>query len=256
MRPRSQTPAQKSVPRRRRWIRIACWSSVLTVVVVGGPLGLLIRSATAQHRAVRALRERGGQVAYRAHEPAGRDVGQADDSGFWFHLWSDVSTVDLGGTEAGDREMAYLESLPKLEVVVLRDTHVTDAGLAYLQPLASLSYLDLHGTEITDAGLEEIGRLAALEDLDLSQTAVGDAGLAHLTSLPRLRSLDLTQTHVGDAGLPPLNRLRHLQWLGLGETEVTPAALAKLRLTKPRTVVSLEAGDLKLSVPNSPLLAR
>lgn len=256
MRPRSQTPAQKSIFRRRRWIRIACWSSVLTVVLVGGPLGLLIRSATAQHRAVRALRERGGQVAYRGYEPAGRDFGQSDETGFWFNLWSDVSTVDLGGTEAGDREMAYLESLPTLEVVVLRDTHVTDAGLAHLQPLASLSYLDLHGTEITDAGLEAIGHLAALEDLDLSQTAVGDAGLVNLTSLPRLRSLDLTQTHVGDGGLPPLNRLRHLQWLGLGETELTPAALAKLRMTRPRTVVSLEAGDLKLSVPHAPLLAR
>lgn len=256
MRPRSQTPAQKSISRRRRWIRIACWSTVLLIVVAGGPLGLLIRSATAQHRAVRALRERGGQVAYRGHEPAGRELGQADETGFWFHFWADVSTVDLGGTEAGDREMAYLESLPKLEVVVLRDTHVTDAGLAHLRPLASLSYLDLHGTEITDAGLEAIGQLAALEDLDLSQTAVGDGGMSHLAGLPRLRSLDLTHTHVGDAGLPPLNRLRHLQWLGLGETEVTPAALAKLRLVRPRTVVSLESGDLKLSVPHAPLLAR
>ncbi len=228
---------------------------MLLVVVVGGPLGLLIRSATAQHRAVRALRERGGQVSYRGQEPAGRDAGD-DDGGFLRDFWAEVSTVDLGGTEAGDREMAYLEALPTVEVLVLRDTHVTDAGLEHLLSLAALSYLDVHGTEISDAGLETIGRLSQLEDLDLSQTAIGDAALAELGNLRRLRSLDLTQTHVSDAGLPAMKRLKHLQWLALGETEATPAAIAKLRLAIPRTAVSLDGGDLRLSVPGGPLLAR
>lgn len=256
MKPRSPVTAPPTSCRRRRWIRVVCWSIVLLIAVAGGPLGLLIRSATAQHRAVRALRERGGQITYRGHEPVGRDAQPSVEAGVLFHLWTVVSTVDLAGTEAGDREMAYLESLPDLEVLVLRDTHVTDAGLEHLRPLAALSYLDLHGTQIGDAGLEIVGRLVNLEDVDLSQTAVGDAGLAELTGLPRLRSLDLSQTQVGDAGLPKLKALKHLQWLGLGETNVTSAAIAKLHLTKPRTVVSLEGDDLKLSVPHAPLLAR
>lgn len=225
------------------------------IVVAGGPLGLLIRSATAQHRAVRVLRERGGQVTYRGKEPLGA-AGHAGNASFLLDLWAEVSTVDLGGTEAGDREMAYIAALPKLEVLVLRDTHVTDAGLGFLRPLAMLSYLDLHGTEISDAGLAAIGQLSQLEDLDLSQTAIGDAGLAELAALRRLRSLDVTQTQVSDAGVPRLNGLKNLQWLGLGETKATPAAVARLRLTNPRTVVSLEAGDLKLPISHAPLLAR
>lgn len=256
MRPRSIQPAHSSVSTRRRWIRVVAWSVVLLIATVGGPLGLLIRSATAQHRAVRALRERGGQVTYRGHEPAGAEVAPIDDAGLFFNLWAEVSTVDLGGTEAGDREMAYLEALPMIEVLVLRDTHVTDAGLEFLTPLALLSYLDLHGTDISDAGLEAISQLSQLEDLDLSQTAIGDSQLADLANLRRLRSLDLTQTRVSDVGLPRLARLKSLQWLGLGQTGATAAAIARLRSTKPRMAVSLEGGELKLPVPHGPLLAR
>ncbi|OYV85571.1 MAG: hypothetical protein B7Z73_13310, partial [Planctomycetia bacterium 21-64-5] len=51
--------------RRRRWIRLSCWLLVALVVVAGGPLGLLIRSARGKHRAVLALRERGAAVGYR-----------------------------------------------------------------------------------------------------------------------------------------------------------------------------------------------
>ena len=225
----------------RRWRKIACWAAVLLIVIVGGPVGLSLRSAAARQRAVRALRERGGQIGYRGETAEATSAPAPDEDDLLFHVWAEVTTVDLGGTEAGDAELAWFDALPTVEVLVLRDTQVTDAGLDRLRPLIRLNYLDLHGTRITDAGLAIVGRFAQLEDLDLSHNRLTDRGLAQLLDLGRLRSLDVGQTRVGDTGIAQLSDLKQLRWLGAEQSHVSSAGAQRLKQMLPQAVVSVSS---------------
>lgn len=228
-----------SAPSRRRWRKLTCWAAVLLIVVVGGPIGLSLRSAAARQRAVRALRERGGQIAYRGEVAEATSAPVPDEDDLIFHVWAEVTTVDLGGTEAGDAELAWFDALPTVEVLVLRDTQVTDAGLDRLRHLTRLNYLDLHGTRITDTGLAIVGQFAELEDLDLSHNRLTDRGLAQLVDLSRLRSLDIGQTRIGDTGIAQLSGLKQLRWLGAEQSGVSVAGAQSLKQALPQAVVSV-----------------
>lgn len=254
MTPRGSTTDGQREPRdrRRRWIRVCCWLSVALVAMVGGPLGLLIRAATGQHRAVMALRQRGAVVAYRDDPPPLADPpAVVDDDAFLRDFLVDVSVVDLGGANLGDADLAWLKAFPHLETLVLRETHVTDVGLQCLGWLAELKYLDLHGTQIGDKTLELVSAQGELQDLDLGETQVTDAGLAKLSGLARLRSLDLSGTRVTEIGVGHLDRLTRLQWLGMEGTNVRLAFLDDWAKTHPQTVVSCGAA----AAEQPPLLA-
>jgi hypothetical protein len=224
---------------KRRWRKVACWAAVLLVVGVGGPLGLSLRSAAARQKAVRALRERGGQIGYRGESATATRAPSPDEEELLFHLWAEVTTVDLGGTEAGDAELALFDALPTVEVLVLRDTQVTDAGLDRLRRLTRLHYLDLHGTRITDAGLAVVGQFVELDDLDLSHNRLSDRGLGQLRDLLRLRSLDIGETGVSDTGVGQLGQLKELRWLGADQTRVSAAGARRVRQLLPQAVVSV-----------------
>jgi hypothetical protein len=250
---RSTTDGQREPRHRRRhWIRVCCWLSVAVVAIVGGPLGLLIRAATGQHRAVMALRQRGAAVAYRNEPPPpGDPPAVVDDDAFLRDFLVDVSVVDLGGTNIGDADLAWLEAFPHLETLVLRETRVTDVGLQCLGWLAELKYLDLHGTQIGDKTLELVAQQSELQDLDLGETQVTNVGLAQLSGLARLRSLDLSGTRVTEIGVGHLDPLAQLQWLGMEGTGVRVAFLDGWIKAHSQTVVSRGAA----TVEQPPLLA-
>ena len=99
---------------------------------------------------------------------------------------------------------------PQIETGLLRHLRVDfstsavkpgDRDLALLSDLVRLEHLNLSGSPISDAGLEHLEHLNSLSFLVLSNTAVGDDGLRHLEKLPRLRYLSLYGTRVSDAGV-------------------------------------------------------
>jgi hypothetical protein len=149
-----------------------------------------------------------------------------------------VLAVDLNGTSADDRTLAYLEGLTGLETLCLNDTAVTDAALARLEGMTRLRVLSLEDTRITDAGLAHIRGLTELSWLLLAGTGVTDAGLAHLEGLPKLQMLNLMATRITDAGLTHLYGLTRLRWLLLGHTEVTLAGVTELRMALPNVRIT------------------
>lgn len=227
--------------RRRRWIRVSCWLLVAVVAIVGGPLGLLLRSARGKHRAVQALRDRGGSVEYRELQP-GRQIERHP---LLPDLWVEVAVVDLGDRDIGDDELAWLNQFDDLETLVLRNTRVTDGGMSCLANLPRLTYLDLHGTRISDATLALVGAEHDLQDLDLGETQITDAGVGHLRQLTRLRSLDLSGTKVSEAALASLAKLPQLQWLGLANVAIDSAAIGDWAKAHAQVVVS--GGDEPLA---------
>jgi hypothetical protein len=71
---------------------------------------------------------------------------------------SDVDAVYLGGATVADDDLACLESLPRLRVLVLTSTAISDAGLRYLHDQQSLETIDLRFTAVTDAGVDSLRR--------------------------------------------------------------------------------------------------
>ena len=65
---------------------------------------------------------------------------------------TNLSQLDLGGSQVTDAGLVHLKGLTKLSLVWLRGTHVTDAGVVDLKAMTTLAYLKLNGTHVTDAG--------------------------------------------------------------------------------------------------------
>lgn len=231
--------------RRRRWIRVSCWVMVAVVAIVGGPLGLLIRSARGKHRAVQALRERGASVEYRQGD-ARMPGHQVERHPLIPDLWVEVAVVDLGDRDIGDNELAWLDELPDLETLVLRNTRVTDRGMSCLAHLPRLTYLDLHGTRISDATVVLVGDERHLQDLDLGETQISDAGIEHLSQLERLRSLDLSGTKITELALTTLSALPKLKWLGLANVAIAPATIEAWSQSHPQVAVSAARDEASL----------
>ncbi len=142
------------------------------------------------------------------HDFAVMTVGEERAAGF-----TELTAVDLGGTQ------------------------MTNADLQELNRLTSLRELDLHNTQVTDAGLQYVSGLTNLQAIYLSDAQVSDAGLQHLSGLSNLEVLLLGNTQVTDAGLEQLRSLTNLQLLSLHGTQVTDAGADQLQSQLPSVVI-------------------
>ena len=104
-----------------------------------------------------------------------------------------VFSVEWCREDVRDVDLAHLESLEKVENVVLWCEKVTDAGLARLQGLKRLKRLELAKMTLTDAGLEPLLTMNGLEVLRIPDARITDAGLARLASLAK-RGLQVWRT--------------------------------------------------------------
>jgi hypothetical protein len=91
----------------------------------------------------------------------------------------------LEGTQVRGPGLAAI--VPRLHVLVLKDTPITDASLMYLNGANDLGAINLEGTAITDAGLLQLHHLPKLSAICLEGTKVTKEGMAQLTkALPSL----------------------------------------------------------------------
>ena len=250
-----QATPSDAVPRkpRPRWLRFSLRTMLIMVTLLSIGPGWFVHRGERQRRAVAAVEEMGGKVAYDAtalywvvEEVGGlrgwlprnyffnvtmvnlSETRATDASLAHIKKLPHVRYLDLSGTDVTDRGLLQLQGLTKLESVKLEYMQVTDAGLPQLQGLRHLILLDFRGTQVTDAGLVHLGRLTRLRVLGLEATQVTSGGLSHLQGMSRLEELDLSGTQVTDAGLVHLRRLT-LRGLRLEDTQVTDGGLSHLQ---------------------------
>ena len=258
----------------RRFLRFSVRGMIVLVLVVGGWLGWIVRSARIQREAVAAIEKAGGEVEYgsgstktptlKTHELwAPKWAVDALGVDYFGHVCevtltlncTDRELADVGRLTAldslrlyypnvSDAGLVQLQGLTKLSKLVLSQTQISDAGLAHLKPLSNLSELNLYSTPITDAGLGHLTTLNKLSKLSLRGTKVTDAGLVSLKGLTDLSQLDLGRTRISDAGLAHLNGLGNLTDLDLSDTSITDAGLTHVKRLTNLTKLDLMHTDV------------
>jgi hypothetical protein len=233
------------------YLRLSLLGLIILVLLIGGWLGRVVRSAQVQREAVAAIQRAGGRVEYDWQYD---EKGHLDPNG---KPWGPKWLVDRVGADCfgnvvrvflnnggSDAELFHVGHLDRLGLLDLERSCVTDAGLAHLGGLPSLWWLTLKGTQVDDAGLAGLEGLTRLQSLSLSNTKVSDAGLVHLKGLSSLQDLHLSGTNVSDAGSASLKGMTHLRTLSLGGTKVTDAGLHELQQALPDTLITYGVLDL------------
>lgn len=228
---------EHKLPRFRYTLRTLLIFTLLASVGMSW-IGVKIRRAEKQRRAVEMILRQGGYVKYdyqvrrrfpynvKTPGPAWLRRFLGDDA------FAQVKTVRVH-YQFNDADLEHVRGLTGLEELCLSGTKVTDAGLAYLQKSAELRVLWLDSTKVTGAGLDHFRGLTQLKMLNLADSSVTDAGLRQLKTLSQLYSLNLASTQITDAGLAPLKELKQLQILSLRNTQVTEDGVKELQRALP-----------------------
>lgn len=107
----------------------------------------------------------------------GRDFGDAQLATL-AALGDALVELDLSGTAVTDGVAPMFGSLPSLRVLRLGYTAVGDRTVAALVPLSKLEVLVLTGTQVTAASLPAMGKLTALKRLHAGEGSLAEAALA------------------------------------------------------------------------------
>jgi internalin A len=208
----------------RRYLRFSMRGLILLVLVIGGGLGWLVRSARIQRDAVAAITAADGSVSYSRASWAPMWLVNSLGIDYFDHVVAVVLPATSPRTDALIAHGARLTQLESLNVV---EPSMTDAQLARLECLTNLSMLALHGSQITDAGMVHLKGMTRLSVLEVSNTQVSGAGLVHLQGLRSLKTILLANTSVTDRGIANLSGLS-LRSLDLSGSKVTDAGLEHL----------------------------
>ncbi len=254
----------------RRFLRFSVRGLIVVVLVIGGWLGWIVRSARIQREAVAAITNAGGTVTYNwewkngKSTPGGKPwapkrlvdligvdyfghVTQVSYAGRMTHLLlrqveqleaelAEIRSKARGNLESPADATATRAQPPKAVPPPMTDGTALAANLSVLTKVSSV---DLSGTDVTDEGLAHLKPLIRLSDLNLADTQITDSGLAHLGGLTNLSILDASNTKITDAGLVHLTGLRRLTELNLARTQITDAGLARLRHLMRLSLVNL-----------------
>lgn len=199
----------------QRYLRISMRGLIVLVLVIGGGMGWIVRSARDQLAAVKAIQAAGGNISYQWEWKDGHSL---PDGAPWWPKW----LADRIGVE-------YLASVARVEIYF----GCTDKEVVHIGRLGQLDTLSLPCSPVSDAGIAELEGLWRLRTLNLWGNTVTDAGLVHLRGLRRLRWLCLDQTAITDRGLKQLADLRNLETLSIENTRVTDLGAAELRRALP-----------------------
>ena len=232
----------KSLPtRRRQKFRYSLRTLLLLATAAAVILGVWANRAERQRRAVAAIYDLRGKVAYdfewrwESGTPSSPFSTPHESSVHeWLHKFlgvdycADADFVLMPRTTT-DEGLMHLSALYKLHWLDLGATRITDAGLMHLCELKNLKHLGLCKTQVSDIGIMHLRGVDGLQSLDLVATNVTDAGLVHVGGLKNLWGLYLSRTRMTDAGLTNLSGLSKLHFLDLSETQITDASLVHLR---------------------------
>ena len=171
-------------PRTNRRFRFSIRAMLIVTAVLGVVLGLMVRKANNQKRAVAWVEKAGGVTFY--------DYEFADDD-----RW--IADAEPPGPR-WLRELVGLDYLANVASVHLRGSEITD--LSPLTKLTTLEAVNLLDTKVSD--LSPLTRLTNLRVLWMKNTPVSD--LTPLAKLTNLRQLYLFDTNVGDEEVDRLQK--------------------------------------------------
>jgi Leucine Rich repeat len=160
------------------------------------------------------------------------NMGRADNALKKLATQTSVRTLQIGGNQVSDENLAFVGKLTGLEELsIMWGYPLTDKGIARLSGLKRLRILELDQSKLTDTGLEAIGKLTNLEELRLGGAGFSDRGLEHLKGLTRLKILTVWEGkhQITDAGLEHLKNMKQLEDLDLHGWQVSDLGIAKLR---------------------------
>ncbi|MBI1901071.1 MAG: hypothetical protein HYS13_08170 [Planctomycetia bacterium] len=195
------TPNRARQPRRRpRWLRFSLRTLLVLMLLLSVALAWLrveMKRAQEQAAMVRRIREMGGTVIYdhqmvyankfyrgsapaydSKKEPTGNELvrrllgNDFLDKVVQVHFGPDSYFTSRGmvvsyqPSHLTDEQLAQLDNLPDLEVVVLLEPDTTDAGLMHLAKFKSLRAIRLRGAKITDEAVRKLQ--AALPDCQIT----------------------------------------------------------------------------------------
>ena len=160
---------------------------IVVVLLVGGWLGWIVRSARIQRKAVAAIERDGGLVTYesrRTTKPRHR-YGRPHSTNWLVnaigvdYFERVVEVRFFSSARYLDEDFVQVGRLPALVSLSVASPNLTDAGMAQLRGLSKLSHLSLPDSEITDSGLRHLEGLTELSILCLRGTRVTEAGFVH-----------------------------------------------------------------------------
>jgi hypothetical protein len=183
------------------------------------------------------------------------DMGPADDALKTLSTQTSVRTLQIGGQQVTDENLAYVGKLTGLEELNIGwGFHLTDKGFLPLTGLTRLRILEVDHSKMTDASLAAIGKLTNLEELRIGGAGFSDRGLAQLKGLTHLKVLSFWEGdhQISDAGLESLKNMKELEDLTVQGWHVTDQGIAKLRELKNlktiRIGLSKDEGDRRQSL--------
>ena len=215
----------------------------LAVTIFCVVLGLVVRPAQEQKRAVEALRALGTIRIFYDYE-----VRTLSDGSFetipeaevsppgpaWLRdligvdYFANVVQVDLNGPLpylfrsykpwGSENNLRPLMSLGKLESLNLSNSGITDREIDIIASLPRLRRLDLSCTDITGVELAKLSKAPELRELHIQGTNISSDGWVHLKKLTKLQVLDLTRPLLFDDGIRRPVIPRPVEYEGLVET--------------------------------------
>ncbi len=153
--------------RRRRWLQFSLRTLLVFVLLVSiGMSWFAVKMAKVrkQREAVEVIEKAGGFVVY--GYSTGSSVPKWARAVFGKPFFFDTLGVDVGETEFGDDEAAYLKELTYIKYLALTGPQVTDIWLENLEGLTNLEWLCLNRTQVTPQGGESLRQ--SLPNLQMS----------------------------------------------------------------------------------------
>ena len=128
-----------------------------------------------------------------------------------------LRSLNLQGTPAGDKAVAALSSIPRIETLRLGAGNLTDRGFADLAKMFSIQNLYIEDCAATDAGLPHIGRINRLKRLDIGGPNFTGAELGPIARLPEINDVKLRSPALTDLVFEQFARSKSLRKLRLVE---------------------------------------
>ena len=197
--------------------RISVRAFMIVVVAIGGGLGWVVRPASIQRDAVKAIKSTGGDVWYDWENRYGPGVQGKHTPLNWLQerLGRDyfgriTEVVDL---RAAGVAIPAVGRLTRLKSLHLDTPSMSEGGLGHLKGLTELEHLWIVNTQIDDADWANLKELTKLSSLHLDRSHMSDSGLAHLSYVNLTKQLSRRLIElVGAAELLRISRAS--RWAG------------------------------------------
>lgn len=225
--------------------RLSLRAMMVLIAILGCGLGWVIRSATTQCEAVRAIEKSGGIVWYNRDDYATiqshgmrplNPPGAKAPALRWIidrigpdYLGS-VRRVRVGA-ENVNATMAYVGQLRQLEYLDFgwEESPLTNAGMANISKLTSLKEIWIHGNiKNPTINLEFLSHSKSLQSICISNVFIDSQSLFHLKNCTNLSSLILSGVGISDIGLSHIGKIATLRRLSLIDCGVTTESLKHL----------------------------